>query len=135
MYHEGRETYRMSNFACETCRPLLKLGVLISRHLQNGIQIHHIYGSTFGRKELLTNWICVCPGCHHFCHEFPREGRIICVWVKLKKHEFDPAEYHSCTGQYAEGTLGIYRDGTLKQGFDGVAADCLLMLETISNVK
>lgn len=132
MYHEGRENYRMSNFACELCGPLANLDISIPINLRNGLQIHHICGSRFGRKELLTNWICVCPGCHNFCHEKPKCGRIACLWVKLRKKEFDPLEYHSCTGQYVEGTLEIYRNGDLPKGFTGMISDCLLMLKEIA---
>lgn len=135
MYHAERESYRMSNFACELCGPLANLGISIPINLRNGIQMHHICGSRFGRKELLTNWICVCPGCHNFCHEQPRAGRIACVWKKLRKKEFDPAEYHSCTGQYVEGTLEIYRDDDLPKGFTGMISDCLLMLKEMTNER
>lgn len=40
-------------------------------------------------------------------------------------------EYHSCAGQYVEGTLSIYRDADLLHGFSGMAVDCELMLKDL----
>ena len=124
------EQYRLDNPFCELCNPLDRLRVERPNHFLFAIQIHHIVGG-FGRKDLLSNLIAVCPSCHAWCEARPQENRIICLWVKIGKGEFSDVEYHECSGMYAEGAIEKVIGTELLAGFTAVGLEVLQMLKGI----
>lgn len=122
-----REQYRRDHPACQLCYTLGRLSVKKPRHFLTELQIHHIVGGS-GRKDFVSNMLAVCPSCHAWCEQYPKENRIICLWLKLKAYEFNADEYHECSGMYAEGAIEKAMDGELLTGFTAVGFEVLNLL-------
>jgi len=98
-----REEYRKKNFRCELRSLLLqKFGVVCDT---GKIDVHHIFGGRKGRCDLTTNLICLSREAHDWCHRNVVDGRVLCMWIKITKGEFDLKEFKIVSGMNAYGWL------------------------------
>jgi len=74
------------------------------------IDVHHIFGGRKGRWDLMTNLICLSREAHDWCHRNVVDGRVLCMWVKMSKGEFDATEFQQVSGMQAAGWLLWKRD-------------------------
>ncbi len=68
-------------------------------------ETHHIIGGSGGRRDLVSNLLRLSFSSHNWCHSFPADGRIVCLWVKLQKSELDPGEFKLASGMFLPGYL------------------------------
>lgn len=100
---EFRELYRSRNPSCEIGDRLVFAGEL-EKYTLWCVEAHHIFGGK-GRWDLMGNLICLSRESHAWCHKFPSVGRIVCLYVKLRKGELILDDVHTASGQYLEGWL------------------------------
>jgi hypothetical protein len=95
-----RNSYARAHVACE-------LGWFLPKHFERhaAAETHHIFGGTSGRTDLVSNLIRVSWENHAWCHKFPADGRICCLFVKHEKGELDPAEFQAASGMMLPGWL------------------------------
>lgn len=78
------KAYREAFPECEITRLLAANGV----RLPDGrCQVHHIQWGHSRRADVWANLITLSKPAHDWCHANPAEGRIICLYAKLRKHE------------------------------------------------
>lgn len=98
---ELREAYRDANPLCEFRKWIPEL----FRLPKDGEEINHIF-SVGRRPDTLTNLIHLSRIAHHeFFHAHPIEGRMLSIWVKWKKNEFDNDEFKDASGMFLAGWL------------------------------
>lgn len=68
-------------------------------------ETHHIIGGNGGRYDLVSNLLRLSFPSHNWCHSFPADGAIVCLWVKVQKCELDPDEFHRASGILLPGYL------------------------------
>lgn len=71
------------------------------------LQCHHIYGGP-RRWDVIPNIIAVSQPAHDYCHKFPNNGRIACLWVKCRKGEFDRELMRTVCGFDVIGRIDSY---------------------------
>ena len=60
-------------------------------------EVHHIFGGTSGRNDLVSNLVRLCKKNHDWCGRFPADGRIVCLWIKHRKYELIESEFVQCS--------------------------------------
>lgn len=127
---ELRQQYRDENaHHCELCGVLKKLGVKLNCEGGRGLDLHHVVGG-IGRFDQWSNFLMICRPAHDWCHKVPREARIVCAWVKLKKGEINEEEFREASGMHLEGAIEIAMSGTdLLPGFLGLGVDVIQELK------
>lgn len=75
------------------------------------LHVHHIFGGKT-RKDLPSNTITVCAAVHEFCHAHQTEGRIACLWWKLKAGEIDWSDLEAAAGYSVTGWLHMNSEAT-----------------------
>lgn len=90
--------YRAANPLCELHRfPLVPGGRL-------GVEINHLF-SQRKRWDLISNIIHLSVPAHRWFHDFPIDGRVMCLWVKALKHEIAEYEIKQASGMFLAGWL------------------------------
>lgn len=89
---------------------------------------HHINGGRGGRWDFVSNLLAVSRDAHEWVERYKTDGRILALWIKLQKGEFDAAEWKLASGKFVEGFLwtaepahewvGVYLQ-KLKDQFNG----------------
>lgn len=101
--------YKDSHPTCEVGKWMRKYGSmgLTTKELLDptSSDLNHIFGGKGMRWDLLSNIINVNRPVHDWFHRDPVNGRIICLWVKLRNNELDLAEIHQASGCHLEGWL------------------------------
>lgn len=102
-----RPKYAKQHQECEfaTWLPLEECGAWGTR----ASETHHIVGGTGGRYDLLSNLIRLSVVAHRFCTDNPVDGKVLCIWIKVQKNQFDPIEFKTCAGKTIDGWLSINR--------------------------
>lgn len=70
-----------------------------------GEEINHIF-SQRKRWDLRSNIIHLSAAAHRWFHQWPIDGRVMCLWVKWQKNELDNSEIRQASGMYLAGWLG-----------------------------
>src|SRR5687768_6555732 len=103
--------YREANRACE-----------VSTHLQgdewthhknlnrsapdkNDLQIHHIWGGTKSRFDVVSNIVLVNAICHRFLQAHHYLNVLVCTFVKVQKDEFEPELMRYVAGKDVIGVI------------------------------
>ena len=94
-----RHSYLEANWTCEFH---LACPERFGRKKPDAVEVHHIF-SVRQRPDLLTNVMATCRDCHELAERQKTEFRLLAIWWKAKKGEFDPAEFHQASGYYVEG--------------------------------
>lgn len=104
-----RRRYLMSNPYCQLAPHLM--GIVPSiRPQETASEVHHAFGSRRGRHDNALNCVSVCRAAHRWCHDFPQEGRLLCLWLKWRAGLFDAITFKSISGKYVAGWLdGVAR--------------------------
>jgi hypothetical protein len=86
--------------------PLCELHVWFTGHFSDGYahDPHHIC-STGGRWDLVSNLLAVSRRAHTWIEENKTDGRVLAIWIKLEKQEFNAAEFNRCSGMFVQGWL------------------------------
>lgn len=82
------ESYRAANVWCEGFPMMCQRG----RH--DGEHIHHIAHDTGRRWDRVGNIIHLCDEAHRFCHEHSIDGKILCLYAKLRKDELTETDFN-----------------------------------------
>lgn len=102
-----REWYREDNPTCELSRWLRRNwrnGFTDSELRDQSAEVNHIF-SMGSRPDLWSNLITLSATVHRFFHANPIEGRILCLYRKLRKSELDLGEIRIASGKRLEGYL------------------------------
>lgn len=98
---EFRELYRSRNPTCEIGDWLVIAGEL-EKYTLRDVEVHHIsIGGRKGKCDVLSNLISVSREAHEFCHRFPKDGKTICLYVKMRKGELFVEEVRQAFGMSA----------------------------------
>lgn len=97
-----RKKYASQHYLCE-------LGYCLPHEFANARSedTHHIF-SVRSRPDLVSNLICLSKSAHGFCHKFPTDGRICCLWSKNEKSQLDPGEILTASGMTLAGWLASH---------------------------
>jgi len=93
-----REQYRADNPLCE----LYRFDNIPAK--RDGAEINHIF-SVRKRFDLLSNLIHLSVEAHRWFHEYPIDGRVMSLFVKLEKGELNNEEIKTASGMYIAGWL------------------------------
>jgi len=109
---EFRYAYMQENPWCEMSSWLVtnlrgEIGGLMMR--EAATDPHHLIGGNGRRWDVRTNLLSVCRPVHLWCHAHLVDSRILGVWLKAGKGEFDVNEFRKVSGKYLAGWLGINR--------------------------
>lgn len=80
------DAYREAFPECELQKLLARHGL---KYPSGPCQVHHIQWGHSRRKNEWTNLISLSQAAHDWVHKFPADGRILCLFAKLKKNELD----------------------------------------------
>lgn len=67
--------------------------------------IHHIFGGAGMRIDTPANLAALCVRCHADCHTWPVNGKLDCLWRKLRRNEFNAVELDAMGGERIAGWL------------------------------
>lgn len=105
---ELRFQYMQENPACELAPYLIK-HVPGLRKQETATDPHHLVGGNGRRWDLRTNLLAVCRPVHRWCHDHLQDSRVLGIWLKVRKGEFDRDEFRTASGKNVEGFLDIAR--------------------------
>lgn len=66
------------------------------------LEIHHLIGGS-GRVDAWSNLVTVNRATHRWIERNPRDGRIVCLILKGRKGELNPADFRQFSGQLLAG--------------------------------
>lgn len=92
-----RQSYARAHEVCE-------LGQWLPDHFEPGRsdETHHIMT---GRYDLVSNLLRVSWKSHLWLEQFKCDGRLIAIWIKVQKGEFDREEFRTASGKCVEGFI------------------------------
>ena len=111
-----RHKYLNENPECELCPVLRRGGAVVVHFGQEGpngriakvgprnnvaTEVDHIFGGTL-RHDLWSNFMAVCRSCHEWKHEVLSIGRVVELYVKWRKFEWNVEELNVACRQSVE---------------------------------
>lgn len=103
-----RRSYMQENQWCEMSAWL----VANLKGEANGLMVreaasdpHHLIGGNGRRWDVRTNLLAVCRRVHLWCHAHLVDSRVLGVWLKVRKDEFDADEFRKVSGKFVTGWL------------------------------
>lgn len=107
-----RRMYKEANLDCEYC--LAIVGKNTDAH-----ELEHIWQQAGKKIDLISNYMSTCRECHAWKHANSVYGRVVAMYWKLEKGEFDASAMRLAVGKDALGWI----ESKLEEGLPFPIAD------------
>jgi hypothetical protein len=70
---------------------------------ETATEVHHAFGSRKGRHDVPLNMVSICRPVHLWVDVKKTEGRVLCLWLKVRQGLFDPKVFKELSGMFIAG--------------------------------